>query len=250
MSETLRTSDQGQVLADIRRALGRSETVRPMPLEPFIEAPVVTTSAELVARFTEEITAVVGHAHRARSSAEVATHIARICADASVRELALSGASMLAELNLPAQLAAQHLSAVVVADFDSRSRDELIAFLAGCGVGVTAVDYAIAETGTLVLTSDEEQSLLVSLLPAIHIAVVHQHQISSSLATVIEKLNHERMLRAAPCRTATFITGPSRTSDVELTLSIGVHGPKALHVIMLGEDSNDARLESTTPTSA
>ena len=59
--------------------------------------------------------------------------------------------------------------------------------------------------------------------------------IVGGLGAAIEKLKAERMASAEPCRSATFITGPSRTSDVELVLSIGVHGPKELHLIILGE---------------
>ena len=100
---------------------------------------------------------------------------------------------------------------------------------------MTAADYAIAETGTVALGSDEEGALLVSLLPVIHVAVLRASQIVCSLGAAIGKLKAERMTRAEPCRSATFITGPSRTSDVELVLSIGVHGPKELHLIILGE---------------
>jgi L-lactate utilization protein LutC len=235
MSEAARGSAQGHVLDDIRRALGRSETLRPTPLEPFIETTGEAELEEIVARFTAEAIAVGAHVYRARSGADAVAHLAEICDAAGVGEVALSGAPLLAEMNLRAHLTDRRLSVVEAADFSPDERDKLIALLAGCGAGVTAVDDAIAETGTIVLSSDEEQGLLVSLLPAIHIAVLSRGQISGSLAAVIEKLGLERMRRSEPCRAATFITGPSRTSDVELTLSIGVHGPKELHLIILGE---------------
>jgi len=253
MSDASRASDKGRVFADdervladegrvldaVRRALGRSETARPDPLEPFdetnAEGEAETSREELIARFTFEAGAVGSHVHRADSVGELTDTVARVCADADVKEVALSGAELFAELNLSARLAAHGLSSFAASDFGPGGREGLIARLEGCGAGVTAADYAIAETGTVALGSDEEGALLVSLLPAIHFAVLRPSQIAWSLGAVIERLKAERMARAEPCRSATFITGPSRTSDVELVLSIGVHGPKELHLIILGE---------------
>jgi L-lactate dehydrogenase complex protein LldG len=161
--------------------------------------------------------------------------VARVCSDAGAKEVALSGAEIFAEMNFSARLAAHGLSSFRADDFGAEGHDELIARLEACGAGLTAVDYAIAETGTVALASDEEGALLVSLLPAIHVAVLRRSQIVGSLGAAIGKLKAERMARDEPSRSATFITGPSRTSDVELVLSIGVHGPKELHLIILGE---------------
>jgi L-lactate dehydrogenase complex protein LldG len=235
MNETTGSAGQGRVLDDIRRALGRSETVKPAPLEPFIETIVEEGSEELPARFIREAKAVGATVYRAHKGEEVGALIAQICAGAPGLDVALSGSSLLLEMNLSAQLAALHLSVVVATDFPADEKAKLIARLAECGAGVTAVDYAIAETGTLALTSDEEQALLVSLLPIIHIAVIRPQQILASLTDVVGELGGGRMQEAVPFRSATFITGPSRTSDVELTLSIGVHGPKELHLIVLSD---------------
>ena len=84
-------------------------------------------------------------------------------------------------------------------------------------------------------TIDEANALLVSLLPPVHIAVVRSSQIAASLDEVISTLSRERIGHANPSRSVTLITGPSRTSDVELVLSIGVHGPKELHVIIVDD---------------
>lgn len=74
---------------------------------------------------------------------------------------------------------------------------------------------------------------MVSLLPPIHIAIDESSQIKQSLTTVLSDLARESIGRHDPSRSATFITGPSRTADVELTLTIGVHGPKELHLVVL-----------------
>ena len=135
-------------------------------------------------------------------------------------------------MNLPEQLGAQGFS-IFMPDAVSANHEQIAARLANCGVGLTAADYAIAETGTIVLSSDEPNALLVSLLPPVHIALVRSSQIAASLDEVISRIGKERIGRMDASRSVTLITGPSRTSDVELVLSIGVHGPKELHVIII-----------------
>jgi L-lactate dehydrogenase complex protein LldG len=235
MSDAPSQPPKGRVLDDIRRALGRSQTAKPAPLEAFVESAFEESREERTARFISEVTQVGALVYRAGSKEAVADHIAQICAATTNSEVALSGSALLPQLHLSAQLAARQLSVIEATDFSPAEKATLIARLANCGAGVTTVDYAIAETGTLVVSSDEEQALLVSVLPVIHIALLQPQQILATLADAVQALASQRMLRGEPCRSATFITGPSRTSDVELTLSIGVHGPKELHLIILDE---------------
>ena len=98
-----------------------------------------------------------------------------------------------------------------------------------CDGGITSAQWAIAETGTLVLETKSERHRLVSLVPAMHIAILAAGQILGTMAEALEAVSTAGELS----RTVTFITGPSRTSDIELTLAIGVHGPARLHVIVI-----------------
>jgi len=100
-----------------------------------------------------------------------------------------------------------------------------------CDAGVTGAQWGIAETGTLVLESKDERHRLVSLVPPVHIGIIPAGQIRRTMAEVLEAVSREGDLS----RALTFITGPSRTSDIELTLAIGVHGPGKLHVIVIQE---------------
>ena len=97
--------------------------------------------------------------------------------------------------------------------------------LAECDLGVTGVDMALPETGTLVLTSDESRPRMVSLVPRVHLAILRPGALRADLHQVFAEGKGEGYL--------IFITGPSRTADIELTLTIGVHGPKALYVWVL-----------------
>jgi L-lactate dehydrogenase complex protein LldG len=101
--------------------------------------------------------------------------------------------------------------------------------LFGYDVGISRVQGAIAETGTLVLDTQRERHRLVSLLPPVHIAIVDASQICLTLGETLSVLRSDTE-EVSP--TITFITGPSRTADIELTLAIGVHGPQELYVIV------------------
>ena len=106
---------------------------------------------------------------------------------------------------------------------EDASRDELFS----SDMGITSAQWAIAETGTLVLESGAERHRLVSLVPPVHICLLAASSIRQSMAEVLELLDTD----ANPA--VTFITGASRTSDIELTLAIGVHGPGELYVIVI-----------------
>ena len=94
----------------------------------------------------------------------------------------------------------------------------------GAGAGVTGALAAIAETGTLLLVEGEGTPLAASLLPDTHIALLDSRQLCQTLN---EALALPQVL-AAPA--AVLISGPSRTADIEMSLTIGVHGPGRLHV--------------------
>jgi L-lactate dehydrogenase complex protein LldG len=95
-------------------------------------------------------------------------------------------------------------------------------------VGISTAQAAIAETGTLVLDSARERHRLVSLVPPVHIAIVDASSIFQTLAEALAFIHRNGDISPA----VTFITGPSRTADIELTLAIGVHGPQELFVIV------------------
>lgn len=95
-------------------------------------------------------------------------------------------------------------------------------------VGISTAQAAIAETGTLVLDSARERHRFVSLVPPVHIAIIDAASIFQTLSEALAFIHQNNNINPA----VTFITGPSRTADIELTLAIGVHGPQELHVII------------------
>jgi L-lactate dehydrogenase complex protein LldG len=106
----------------------------------------------------------------------------------------------------------------------SSSRDEQ----AAAEIGITGCDAAVAETGSLVLLSGPGRSRAVSLLPPVHLAIVRRGNIVATLAEAFSRL--DALLPSAAC--CSVITGPSRTADIELTLTLGIHGPGRLIVVI------------------
>ena len=102
-------------------------------------------------------------------------------------------------------------------------------------VGITTAQAAIAETGTLVLEAESERHRLVSLLPPVHIAIIYARDIVLTIGDALSQLHRDDPKEMS--RAITFITGPSRTADIELTLTVGVHGPKELYVIVIDNGS-------------
>ena len=91
----------------------------------------------------------------------------------------------------------------------------------------TEADFLLSETGTLVLTSSSEKLRAVSLLPRIHLAIARPETLRADMQHIFAESKYHHYL--------VFITGPSRTADIELMVTLGVRGPKSLYVWMIVE---------------
>lgn len=100
---------------------------------------------------------------------------------------------------------------------------------AAADIGITSADYALAETGSLVMLSSAREARMISLLPPVHIAVLPASRIL---------VNLDELLRTAPrpadvTSSMVLVTGPSRTADIEQILVRGVHGPAEIHIVVV-----------------
>jgi L-lactate dehydrogenase complex protein LldG len=102
------------------------------------------------------------------------------------------------------------------------------------GTGLTWVDWGIAETATLVMDSKSEEIRIASMLSETHVAILPKSRIVPDVKAIEKELT--KLMRSAPGYIA-FISGASRTADIERVLTIGVHGPQELHVLILGEEA-------------
>jgi L-lactate dehydrogenase complex protein LldG len=103
--------------------------------------------------------------------------------------------------------------------------------LAECDLGVTEADFILPDTGTIVLNSSKDKPRTVSLLPRIHLAIVTPNKFRADMHPVFEEMPKQEYL--------VFITGPSRTADIELTVTLGVHGPKILAACVISDSNQD-----------
>ena len=188
--------------------------------------PAIAREAALapLERFKQSLEAVGGRCEVVRGEAEAAGVLARIVGGADARRVAVSDSPLVrgvvARVNADAQFA-ENIAAAEMFD---------------CDLGVTGAQWAVAETGTLVLESDAERHRLASLVPPVHVALVEAGSVRGTMAEVLQAIGEQGRERMS--RTITFVTGPSRTSDIELTLAIGVHGPAELYVVVIGGEGN------------
>jgi L-lactate dehydrogenase complex protein LldG len=181
-----------------------------------VTAPEKIPSEDLTKQFCENLSLVGGKYTQVADLSEASTVVRRIVADIGAKTIAISDAAW-------AEGIADKLSGVSVAKCSS------VSDLFGCDVGITGAQWAIADTGTLVLNSERERNRLTSLIPEVHICLLPAQNIRETMPEILE------ILHGGLSHIVTFITGPSRTSDIELTLAIGVHGPRELYVIIIDQ---------------
>ncbi len=109
-------------------------------------------------------------------------------------------------------------------------KDGLRNHLAGIDIGFTVADYGIGETGTLVLNSASEELRLATMISEVHVAVLPKSRIRATGEDMYAEL--KGYMSQKPNYLA-FVTGASRTADIERVLALGVHGPLELHILIL-----------------
>lgn len=105
--------------------------------------------------------------------------------------------------------------------------------LGGIDIGITWANWGIAETGTLVIDSTREDIRLASMISEIHLALLPVKRIVNTADEIADTL---AAAMDGPSNYTAFITGASRTADIERVLALGVHGPLELHVLLLEEN--------------
>jgi L-lactate dehydrogenase complex protein LldG len=172
----------------------------------------------LAESFRENLISVGGNCAIVKSESEAVSEINRVIAKLNPKKIAVSDSVLVSKIRNQFVTDAQIT--------EKTSAGELF----DCDLGITAAQFGIAETGTLVLESEKEFSRLASLVPPVHLCVLDAANVRQTLGETLKILEKDLS------RTVTFITGPSRTSDIELTLAIGVHGPAELYVILIVEE--------------
>ena len=206
------------ILHRVRTALGRSAgqaVADPPPLR--IRIPDVDMEKR-ISTMSASIEGLAGKTHRAATPADARAFVAA----------AIEGKSAVAS-NAPF-LAECGISSLPGVRSGITDREELRALCAAADVGITSADYALADTGSLVMIASPSEARLVSLLPPAHIAVMPRDRILTGLDELFTILPNP----ADATSSMVLITGPSRTADIEQILVRGVHGPGQITVVVVG----------------
>ncbi|MFO7765714.1 MAG: lactate utilization protein [Pelovirga sp.] len=103
--------------------------------------------------------------------------------------------------------------------------------------GVTFCNFAMADTGTVVLESTDEDVRLATTIPEIHFVILDPAKIITDNLAAAQPL--QKMFKQSEACFIAYITGPSRTADIERVLTIGCHGPRELHILLVPDVSED-----------
>ncbi len=196
-----------------------------------LQAPWPPFEGPLETRFAAELTQVGGTVSHANCVEEVMTQLAFAIFKGEGAVTVASARSEFEALGLDTQ-DERFAEVSFYGDTSCRTPDLFRQKALSADLGLTTAVSAVASTGTLILTANTASPRSVSLLPRRHLAVLHVSQIAPDLGSALAlgkacTPSLSRMPSALLC-----ITGPSRTSDIENDLSIGVHGPAEVHVIL------------------
>lgn len=221
-------TDADSTLERIRRSLRTAHLPAATPPPP-ASAPA-PDSAMLAGSFAREASALGVTVHRPEIQAQAIDAALSILRASGGREILAWADS---ELSVPGLGDAIRAAGFVILDSnvpsDPAARREKMAELGRASVGVTGAFGGLADSGTLILLTGLARSRMASLLPPIHVALISVGHLHPTIAAFFAA--HPGAVRAGS--NLVFITGPSRTADIEMTLTVGVHGPKAVHIVLV-----------------
>lgn len=189
--------------------------------QQFYEEPM-EDQATRVERLMLNMKNAMAEVHRC-SSSDLGACLSQICNAKQVQMLAV-GPELLTEQHLCAQLAEQTKILPV-----TTCREDQPALFNTVDAGLTLTHGGIAETGTLVIWSGAQSPRLLSLVPPVHIAILHASRVVESLMDMMIK---EEWAAGLPTNVI-LISSPSKTADIQQTLAYGAHGPKQLIVVLV-----------------
>jgi L-lactate dehydrogenase complex protein LldG len=223
----------GNISARLRRGAGGARSaIHPgegVAANEALSTPVPVPQDLLVERFTAELTAIAGRVHRAATTREAIATIIGLCREHGASRVLSWAPEWVGVPGLDEGLAANGITVDQGWIPDGGDRSDRLAALDPIRVGITGAFAGIAESGTIAVVSGAGRSRLASLLTPVHIAVLRADCMYPSLTAFLAA--HADI--AEQGSNLVLITGPSRTADIEMTLTRGVHGPGEIHVVVL-----------------
>ncbi|MGR6466675.1 LutC/YkgG family protein [Rhizobium sp. PAMB 3182] len=219
---------RANILAKVKKSLGapaddatRAATVS----ERIKDAPTGILPARAQLPAEERIAVFVKYAEKYNAT------VARI---GSITDLPKEVSTYLKSRNLPASVRMGADPLLTGAGFDSERTLEIKSGPSDGSdlAGVSHARAAIAETGTLVLASGPDNPVTITFLPEHHIVAVKASDIGATMEEAFEGIRQTYGKGTMP-RTVNMVTGPSRSGDIEQTILLGAHGPRALHIVIV-----------------
>ncbi|KGP80464.1 MULTISPECIES: LutC/YkgG family protein [unclassified Paenibacillus] len=222
---------QEHFMNDIASKLRRPRQ-RHAPTQPFRGAPGFWTDLEWdidkrIQAFTDNFVSVGAHIARVRDIGEAADFIATKSHELSAKYIIRQNEQALMELGLEKQLPDVQISV-----WNSQADENWKARAAEADIGVVMADYATAYTGSVTVLSSPEKGRSVSLLPTVLIIIIPIERLYTRLGETLNRFD-EAGRENLPAGIH-FISGPSRSSDIENDLTIGVHGPGIVYGLIMG----------------
>ena len=240
-------TDKGSFLRSVREALGRAEgppAERYHRLEEQLPE-LESRAAELEIRLREnrpllldKLADMAGrggwNVHRVSGVEAAVGTVDSIVGEIGASRVVRSGQPVFDDVPVDTALTARGVAVTSIVQGQDWPRAQLREEMRHADAGLTGTDYALAETGSLVILPRRGLSRLVSLVPPVHIALVRPEEVLETLHDLFLLRRLEYRQRGGEMGSyLNFITGPSRTADIEMTIVQGVHGPKAVHMVIV-----------------
>lgn len=226
--------DEQTFLQNIAKALGREKPLSSAPKREDVGPPVFWKEQkfeenEPLDLFKKNLEALTGRVELVKNADEASRQIETWLAELNAKSVILWD-----HPELKQYVSLKTDGRTISYWSDNQSPENLKNLAEKADVGITWADYAIGYSGTMALLNGPGKGRSVSLLPPTHIAVFKKHQLVPTMSSVISDLASRFGTDRMPTF-IDFITGPSRTSDIEMDLSIGVHGPYRVWTIVIDE---------------
>jgi L-lactate dehydrogenase complex protein LldG len=235
------SGSRAEILGKIRRAL-----VKPRAAHHHGHSPATSDLSKLFAsvssrdgvveKFRKEFELVSGEFHYCDTGSAVIQSLTQLIQSSASSRIAVSRHPICTRLSiaksLQTQLANMNLLVEDIESENSFDRTRLRNSMAQVPLSITGAEYLIAESGTIVSVAGPQASRQISLLPSIHVVLATPQQIFPNMAELFLEIQRTHGTNL-PGSALTFITGPSRTADIEKVLIKGVHGPMRLVLMMV-----------------
>ncbi|MBI4773295.1 MAG: LUD domain-containing protein [Deltaproteobacteria bacterium] len=233
MSESL-NGDRTYILNALRRTARPGECVVEGSLEDTPGRSKIP-DADLEDRLSTALQTLGAHFHRAHSEEEVRRILSTLIHNADAHKIAVLSDAFLRTFHLDRLTEEAGVTVISYSEEEiSDSVKDVTPALKDAELGIFPVSRALAQSGTMVLNGNAGVSRAISLIPPIIVGILDKKQIVADLGNVFSELIETGQVPSRPGDWMVCISGPSRTADIEATLTTGIHGPGDTHLIVLG----------------